>query len=658
MSHNYGSLPAGAGGSASGSTSTHASIEAISSTSAIAGSASSAAINAASPAHTPDHRRHGLGLINGEPYSSSPSSHQYQSSRLSHSSQQSNQYQQQQSYHQYQQQHQHQHHHHHAANNSISSSSGFRPESNDSGLTPSFSASNVLHSSPNLMSDAESLAQPNAATTNASSQILIASIVQRLVNKLPCNSGWRLQMVEEDELVRSCVVNLINLSCFQLGIVVKELLGAIEMLVKQSSQQRLEQQASIGILHSQLFILKVLVSCLNHQWRVTSGHSDSPRPGLDPLPRSATSREDGLEGSGGTTATHAIGWSDPPAMDDTQAKHVLSVMTLLIKQTVAREDASFSSIHEGVEVRSSSRTEQSAGHGLSGRAVPSERSLRDLSLRDAASSFSSSKNLGTSSRSNRDDVDARDESGASGVGDKYPEVFMPSSLCLASSTSLFVLYPCFPPTRSPFDLPPTIDRDDLATAVATSAADGTVEEGKNVPADFTEITNSAKFNSSSWSTTAFSQDVEGFDVPSHLQSRIYRLASQVVFYLSSSNWVVVSARLRNRLYYLSSTIEEAPSTAELRLLECPTFNVPGLQACCRKSALRSRNSSEVLSIPSLSCCVALSGLGSNIIQPSLPTLLPPTDDSKEARMSSLTRSTHWQIRPSVRSHSGPCSPRF
>ncbi|SPO22404.1 related to Neurofibromin [Ustilago trichophora] len=585
MTNSYSSLPTGAAGSGSGSVSTHASLEAAGSIPSPAAPTSSAAATTASSIQTPDARRHAIGLINGESYSSSPSQtpspsyHQYQSSRQAQSSQQNPSYQQQ-SYHQYQQQPQpHHHHHHHAA--SISSSSGFRHDSTDSGLTPTFSSNTIMHSSPNPMGDAsESLSQPSHTSTavpaNASSNILIASIVQRLVNKLPCNSGWRLQLVEEDDLVRSCVVNLINLSWFQLGIVVKELLGAIEVLVKQSSQQRLEQQASIGILHSQLFILKVLVSCLNHQWRIASGHANSPRPGLDPMPSSPNSNGSIDQTLAESPSTSALGWTDPSAMDDTQAKHVLSVMTLLIKQNVARDDVNFSSIHEGVEARSSSKNDPAASHGLSGRAAPSERSLRDLSLRDTTSSFSSTKGFGhTSSRLGRDDGDPREDGGLPGISDKFPEVFMPSSLCLAASTSLYVLYPCFPPTRSPFDTPPSIDHADLASAAAAASPAASSyshkPDGRDSKPDMTDISSSARFNASSWSTTAFSQDVEGFDVPNHLQTRIYRLASQVVFYLSSSNWVVVSARLRNRLYYLSSTVEEAPSTAELRLLECSNF---------------------------------------------------------------------------------------
>ncbi|SOV02504.1 related to neurofibromin [Ustilago sp. UG-2017a] len=576
MANPFNTIPASFGAGRSGSSSTHASMDGHTSTASATGASSSAAATTATSIQTPDTRRHGLGLINGESYasspsqSSSPSYHQYQSTRQAAGQQ----YQQQQ------QQPQHHHYHHHAATHSIGSSSGFRHDSTDSALTPTFSTSNIMHSSPNLINDPlDPASQPNHATNavaaNASSQILIASIVQRLVNKLPCNSGWRLQLVEEDHLVRSCVVNLINLSCFQLGVVVRELLGAIELLVKQASQQHLEQQASIGMLHSQLFILKILVSCLNHQWRIASGHARSPRPGLDPLSFTSNSSNTNQDEFATSSSTSATGWTDPPAMDDTQAKHVLSVMTLLIKQNVAREDVNFSSIHEGVEARSSSKNDSSAAQGLSGRTAPSERPLRDLSLRETAANLSGSRTLGhSSSKLGREEPDSREDTGVPGVSDKFPETFMPSSLCLAASTSLFILYPCFPPTRSPFDTPPTIDHADLAKAASASPNAGFASakpDAKEINPDLTDVSSSARFNSSSWTTTAFSQDVEGFDVPNHLQTRIYRLASQVVFYLSSSNWVVVSARLRNRLYYLSSTIEEAPSTAELRLLECSNF---------------------------------------------------------------------------------------
>lgn len=61
-------------------------------------------------------------------------------------------------------------------------------------------------------------------------QMLISSAVQRLIRRLPFNSGTRLTFLEEDDLVRSCVANLVTVSRTQLPTVAKELMTAMETL--------------------------------------------------------------------------------------------------------------------------------------------------------------------------------------------------------------------------------------------------------------------------------------------------------------------------------------------------------------------------------------------------------------------------------------------
>ncbi|RUS29150.1 hypothetical protein BC938DRAFT_480989 [Jimgerdemannia flammicorona] len=53
---------------------------------------------------------------------------------------------------------------------------------------------------------------------------------------------------------------------------------------------------------------------------------------------------------------------------------------------------------------------------------------------------------------------------------------------------------------------------------------------------------------------------------------IYNAAKRVLFYTSASNWNVVFARIRARIAYLTSTNDEWPETAELKLLECSALN--------------------------------------------------------------------------------------
>lgn len=47
---------------------------------------------------------------------------------------------------------------------------------------------------------------------------------------------------------------------------------------------------------------------------------------------------------------------------------------------------------------------------------------------------------------------------------------------------------------------------------------------------------------------------------------------QIIFYLSSSNWNLVFSRIRSRLAYLTTTIEDTPDLIELRLLQWSNLN--------------------------------------------------------------------------------------
>lgn len=56
--------------------------------------------------------------------------------------------------------------------------------------------------------------------------------------QLPYNSGWRLSSLEEEDLVRSCVANLVGLSRFQMATVLKEITAALETLNRVSSSEQ------------------------------------------------------------------------------------------------------------------------------------------------------------------------------------------------------------------------------------------------------------------------------------------------------------------------------------------------------------------------------------------------------------------------------------
>lgn len=347
-----------------------------------------------------------------------------------------------------------------------------------------------------------------ALLASNTSQVLVASVVQRLVKRLPCNSGGRLSSLEEEELVRSCVANLVYHSEYQLAIVTKELLSVLEVLNKvsvkrcastradaddnivlqQLSQVTLEDAIGINVMQSQLFMLQVLVACLIHSWkRSMVEESPSKEPGdLHDL---------------------AKGWSDPPALDDLLAKQILSVMTFYLRLTVAREDSVLNASMDSTGYK---------GDGASRAAAASAERIKQM---------------------RRDEVDK------DGVDDASM-----AALALTNGTGLFILHPAFPPSRSPFKL----------------YADG-MHKDEDLP----------RFNSDSTQSvispsTSSTKERDSTNVHLIIQN-IYRQASQVIFFLSSSNWPIVYARVRNRLSYLSTTLEESPNTSELRLLECSNF---------------------------------------------------------------------------------------
>ena len=55
-------------------------------------------------------------------------------------------------------------------------------------------------------------------------------------------------------------------------------------------------------------------------------------------------------------------------------------------------------------------------------------------------------------------------------------------------------------------------------------------------------------------------------------SQSTRYLGQIIFYLSSSNWHLVFSRVRSRLAYLTTTIEDMPDLIELRLLQWSNLN--------------------------------------------------------------------------------------
>lgn len=89
---------------------------------------------------------------------------------------------------------------------------------------------------------------------------------------------------------------------------------------------------TIEVLQSQLFILKVLNMTMASRWTQNSKGEDHPLSAPDsPVPPA--------EGAQGAPSVHstAPSWQEPPPLDDSCAKYILSVMVLFMRQTASSE---------------------------------------------------------------------------------------------------------------------------------------------------------------------------------------------------------------------------------------------------------------------------------------------------------------------------------
>lgn len=329
-------------------------------------------------------------------------------------------------------------------------------------------------------------------------------------------------------------------------------------------------------MQSQLFMLQVLASCMIHSWQCQESQSAMPP---EDGSKTIDAEADGAAASAAAAAAPAAsrteprrrqstgsgvsadaegaakGWADPPPLDDALAKQILSVMTVFLRQSVAREDV----------VLDAALLDQGYGSGLDGSrargqdARVSERSDRQQKEAD--------KQLGKGGAFGGSKTSWDDGDGEASLSEGMPL----SALALANGTGLFVLHPSFPPSRSPFVLV-TPQQKQQQQQDQTKSKNSTARWDSALP----------RFKSDSVESIISPSFSKSQIIVAPLAKAIYRLASQVIFYLSSSNWPVVYARIRNRLSYLRQTAEELPNPAELRLLECSNLQRARLATICQE----------------------------------------------------------------------------
>ncbi|KAF8165773.1 hypothetical protein B0H34DRAFT_794124 [Crassisporium funariophilum] len=163
-------------------------------------------------------------------------------------------------------------------------------------------------------------------------QKVVQVLVNRLKHKLPCNSGLSLDRVECDKPTQQAIETLVELSRDSLDMIAWALSELLDRLAKQTDAHT--GHLTIEVLQSQLFILKVLSMTMASRWTqrmpstVPRGDDDStlyspesPTPGAKPKRQSPSEY------------SSSPSWEEPPPLDDSCVKYILSVMVLFMRQT-------------------------------------------------------------------------------------------------------------------------------------------------------------------------------------------------------------------------------------------------------------------------------------------------------------------------------------
>ncbi|OCH94514.1 hypothetical protein OBBRIDRAFT_722708 [Obba rivulosa] len=168
-------------------------------------------------------------------------------------------------------------------------------------------------------------------------QKVVQVLVNRLKNKLPCNSGITLTELEDDDATQQAVESLVDLSRDSLDTIAWSLSELLDKLAKQMDAQGFR---SIDVLQSQLFVMKVLSIAMASRWgRRPEETRPSSRNSKQPPATSKASTPDSVtippqaKRRVKLSSDHLSTPAEPPPLDETCAKYILSVLVLYLRQT-------------------------------------------------------------------------------------------------------------------------------------------------------------------------------------------------------------------------------------------------------------------------------------------------------------------------------------
>ncbi|EIW76207.1 hypothetical protein CONPUDRAFT_64047 [Coniophora puteana RWD-64-598 SS2] len=205
-----------------------------------------------------------------------------------------------------------------------------------------------------FMSTGPSQQPPSVAYSSPNAtpqQKIVQALINRIKNKLPCNSGTSLDIVESDAATQSAVEALVDLASDSLDVISFSLGEILDKLAKQVNDIG---HMTIEVLQSQLFVLKILSMAMSARSSRYEEQASTMRAGRGNVAPSSSTLVDSSaptlankrsrQASTEFSAITPPPWADEPsALDDQCAKYILSVMVLYLRQTATPESRLMSS---------------------------------------------------------------------------------------------------------------------------------------------------------------------------------------------------------------------------------------------------------------------------------------------------------------------------
>ncbi|KAJ3504772.1 hypothetical protein NLJ89_g7765 [Agrocybe chaxingu] len=222
-------------------------------------------------------------------------------------------------------------------------------------------------------------------------QKIVQVLVNRLKHKLPCNSGLSLDRVESDQPTQQAIETLVELSKDSLDMIAWALSELLDRLAKQTDSHT--GHLTIEVLQSQLFILKVLSMTMASRWSQNMGPA-SRQADDQPLSSPDSPLPPGSAGNGRRQAPSEYSsnssWQEPPPLDDSCVKYILSVMVLFMRQTSSADvplmlqtrstDISFRDFEDNISMASAEPSQQTPPQDPPLRTQPSSNSVKSAKV--------------------------------------------------------------------------------------------------------------------------------------------------------------------------------------------------------------------------------------------------------------------------------------